>query len=1341
MAWLARPAGNAFLRGQIEQRASAMIPGSVRIGSLATGLSGSATLEDVGLLDPSGVPLLTARTVEVTWGLPSPVELVVTGLDGRLTVGRDGTVDLRSALGTELPDLPELVVASVRVDGRLDLDIGGFTAALEDLAVQGSGRTVPLTGTLDRLEARLVTPLAEVPTSASGTAVWDDLLRVDGHGAVDGREVRLTATLADPFGVGGLDARAHGGLALHGPFRGEVEATVTATGTWGALAWHADVTGDTASSAVDGTLDLRDPAWPFTLEGPVRLGPAWTAFPEGTDADGRLAARGSLAPDGKATGDFVGAVRAAGIGFPTSSLGLALDRSGVTLDPLRLGGPHEARGHLGFSWDAVEAGALELRLDLARLADIGLPPGLEGQLAVDVDLDGTALDGSASVERVAWRGLTVPVAHGRLAGTLDHWSLAARVPLEVPSVVGRGVEVSDVRLPLDVRWAPGAPLVARGAGVAGHADVLGLAALDAARARLEVTARPRRPLQAKATVQADSARLTTVLFDGLEATADLRGDALTGAVEARSAWGAVSTRLRGDLQDDGLTVMDTVVTPTAGPAWSQDGPGHARLAGKGLEDVHLRLRAQGGCEADVDGAIGGEATLAVGLRAPVAPWAPLLPGLEELEGAVTVDGELSAPGGQPTFVGRVAASELHLRGLPLGGVTGDAWLRGDRAGLTGVWTAREDVEVGLEAEVGVDPARGVALDAPWSARARSEHLLVGTVDLGGTPRTPTVDGRGMLRWRDVVLGQVRATGDGGRVEVQGQLWQGHAGFSGVVEPAWDAWIAGRPGPVHGRFEGQVDVPWSVVAAGLGEIGEDADLEGGLTGRGTVVLDGWSLVPTGSFATSGRIGEHAVEGSGSLADGGLTGALDVGAGHLEVFGGHGPIDLRELPVIAADLEGEGVPLALITAFVPDLEDGEGEVGLRGHLDTTGARGHARLEGGAFRHRFLGVSVEDLDGEVELTDRGALSVALDGETWPARDRGKAPGRMTVAASAHVERDDVAIEAATVTLDRVHVVSRPSQKARLSTVGPLVVGGTARHPEIRGAVTVDGADLEIDRKLLIEADVWPAAPRELDPRITLVRDGMEIPREVVERKPVWSFLDADVEVDLGPFAEGSMDLPYLDGMGPLVAAATRVRMEGRVEGRVRVLIAEGRASAEGVVDVTDASARVASSPFTVDSGQLLFVDGDLLRPYVLARGSLALGGGVSVQMGLRGEPQGASLTLTSAQLQEGEIWPAVITHENPRLVQSNVQLATKLAMDIVSRTVFERVDFGRWELVGGGVQRRFHPNPKTTLVSHLAPGAQTRDAWALGVEYAPHRDVRLEGWLGNVDRWVGVGWRRRY
>ena len=84
VAWLARPAGNAFLRGQIEQRASAMIPGSVRIGSLATGLSGSATLEDVGLLDPSGVPLLTARTVEVTWGLPSPVELVVTGLDGPL---------------------------------------------------------------------------------------------------------------------------------------------------------------------------------------------------------------------------------------------------------------------------------------------------------------------------------------------------------------------------------------------------------------------------------------------------------------------------------------------------------------------------------------------------------------------------------------------------------------------------------------------------------------------------------------------------------------------------------------------------------------------------------------------------------------------------------------------------------------------------------------------------------------------------------------------------------------------------------------------------------------------------------------------------------------------------------------------------------------------------------------------------------------------------------------------------------------------------------------------------------------------------------------------------------
>ncbi|MCB9677746.1 MAG: translocation/assembly module TamB domain-containing protein [Alphaproteobacteria bacterium] len=1335
IAWLAGPAGNAFLRAELERRASAAIPGSVRIGGLETRLDGTAELVDVALLDPAGNAVLTARRVEVAWGRPSPIDLVVTGLDGRVTVGRDGSIDLVEALGTDLPTLPDVELASVAVSGRLDVDVGGFAAAVEDLELRGSGDTAPMGAALSSARARVVTAFGERAVDGTATLGWEDRLDLGFTGTLGGEALELDLHATDPFGTGGIDGRLQGSGALPAPFAGELAATATVTGTWDALVWHADLERAVAGG-VDGTLALDTPDWPFTAAGDVRFADAWDALPADTAVSGRVSARGSLAPQGRVDGDFAGSVRAAGIEFPASSLGFSAGVDGVALDPVALGGPHAATGSARFGWQALDAADLALDLDLGRLASVGLPPGLEGRLVVDLDVAGTEARGATRVRDVAWRGFAIPAASGPLRGTLRDWALSARVPLDVPVVEGRGARVEGARIPLDVRWAPGEALRAEGSGTAATADVLGLAVLRDPRARVSVTARPGQALRAEGRVEADAASLTTVPLTDLHATGALRGDAATGTISGQSPWGAVSVGVRGDLAADSLVLADAVVTPSVGPEWRQAGEGSARLVPGGLADLRLALAGCEGCEAVLEGDLGGDAGLDITAAVPVAPYAALL-GVG-VDGRAGVRGRLTLPRGEPAFAGELAVSSLRYGDASAGDFAGQAWLRADRAGLSGVWAAREGLDVGVDAELGIDPSRGIDLDAPWSARVTADAMVAGELAVRGTPRAPEIDGRGLLRWEDAVLGQVRVSGSGERVVVDGRLWDGHASFGASVDPGWAALLAGAPVPPQGEAHATADLPWSAV---LDALGVEADVEGVLTGSATAAIDGWMVRPAAQWRTEGRVGTHAVQGDGTLGDGVATGQIAVGDGRIAVSGHHAPLDVRTRPDGLLEIDGRDVPLGLVTAFVPDLEDGQGALDLSLAVDRDGPRGSVRVDEGAVRHRFLGVALEQVTLRAAVEGR-EITAYVAADTWPARVRGRKPGRLVASAHGAVQGADLVLSEAAVELERAHVVSRPLQKARISAEGPLAISGSARHPVVRGALRVDEAELEVDRKILIEADLWAAAPRELDPRITLVRDGIEVPRAPRDDRPFWSFVDADVLLDLGPLAEGSMALPYLDGLGALVAEASRVRMEGRVVGKLRVKAADGRASAEGVVDVTDASARVGSSRFVLDRGQVQFVDGDLFRPYVQASGSLGLGGGVSVQMGLRGEPQGATLALTSAQLDgEGEVWTAVISGQNPRLVRSSVGLASELALGVVSRTMFDRADLGRWELAGGGLQTRFRPLPALSVVGRVAPFNQTRDALALGAEYAPDPRIRLEGWVGNVDRWVGVGWRHRY
>ncbi|MFT7520046.1 MAG: hypothetical protein ACI9MC_002190, partial [Kiritimatiellia bacterium] len=458
----------------------------------------------------------------------------------------------------------------------------------------------------------------------------------------------------------------------------------------------------------------------------------------------------------------------------------------------------------------------------------------------------------------------------------------------------------------------------------------------------------------------------------------------------------------------------------------------------------------------------------------------------------------------------------------------------------------------------------------------------------------------------------------------------------------------------------------------------------------------------------------------------------------------PLDLQ--------ISGEGLPLAAARALDPEVLDTRGWVAIDGHIGGTALHPdmdlRVGLEDGALRYRELGVRAERIhlalraQGDTFFVDELTLHTrparrSLRGS--PSKSGVKVAGsaRLGDLAEGQLDLVDLNILAA---VDRSVVLSRHGQIAQVSTLGPLTLQGTALHPIVKGAIRVDLANVSLDRATLMEAGLWPGPTRTLDPRIRLIREGELQSVSRSKDQPFWAPITAKLHIELSQGVEGGLSLPYLDGFGAIAAEASTIHATGELVGEVDLEIADGKAYADGRVEVVGGTADVVRSHFSLDGGTVTFRDRDPFQPYVLVRGSMPLAGGGAIDMALRGTPLAAEAHFTSGQIDEpDQVIAAVITGSSPASGDSNSGIAVGLAY-----AVFQRAIFG--DLQTGAISWRhsmLNLDLDVSRTLRLTPrvGLFSTDLVALDLRWRPSSSVTLDGTLGTTTIGVGALWRRRY
>ena len=668
----------------------------------------------------------------------------------------------------------------------------------------------------------------------------------------------------------------------------------------------------------------------------------------------------------------------------------------------------------------------------------------------------------------------------------------------------------------------------------------------------------------------------------------------------------------------------------------------------------------------------------------------------------------------------------------------------------------------------------------------SAHLVI-----SGPPRAPVLTGtaRGDLRGLSKTFTvDLALAGDRNSVTAKGAATNGeeelaqirstiHTGLGAALEWAFDRgplpdfsspdfWLPSTFAEV--KLEGlPLETPLHIAGA-------HADVDGKLFGGFELAGQGFTLKPRGQLLLeNGRMGEVAIEKAelGLKEDGSLelVSVMSVmGRGpKKKSLAQHERGDFRvtgRLPLaiqlnskpedwftepVDITLAGRGIPVAALGGLDPEVRDARGWLKLTGTVKGTPLAPdldvETRLADGGFRYRELGIRLDP----ITLTAAGKGSSfkleTLHIRTKSARRQFKGlagASTIDVSGGAHVTGDGVGLDFV-ANLKNTLLVSRSAQLLRVSTPEPLTLTGDLFNPYAQGSIRLDQALLTLDKVTLMEAEVWEGSPRRLDPLIEVVRSEPQIPLEKIDKRPFWAPITADLKIDLGSNLQGGLTLPYIDGLGAIASDASTIQAEGQLVGKLDVHLEDGKARVAGRADILRGQAKVVRSHFHLDGGSVTFIDNDPFQPFVSTHGTMALSGGVTIEMNLRGTPTSADVAFTSSQIDEVDrVLSAVITGQNPNLSSGNIGAATSLAAGVVMTTLFPNVDLGAFEFREGLLTMNLNLGKQLRIVPMA--GLSTRhggDSLALQLDWFPSARLLIQGFLGNYQKKVGFSWQRRF
>lgn len=750
----------------------------------------------------------------------------------------------------------------------------------------------------------------------------------------------------------------------------------------------------------------------------------------------------------------------------------------------------------------------------------------------------------------------------------------------------------------------------------------------------------------------------------------------------------LATEARYDLAAAALELPRLRFAPTARATWTAAEPVRMRIVEGGMADAAVHLRSELG-EVSVRGALGTAGVLdgrVVVTGFALDHLTELWPDDYDLSGTLALDATVRGPADDPVVDGELAIQRLFANGV-VRWLDVDGRFRWDGGtvrpdlALAAVGTPLAHLGGAVPVSGGLaGPAAGLdaaaawklaVVPGPWSRLATVLPSLDGT-DLPPGVLSACVDGSGPLGDPDVRVAAVSETTTPGfaapaRVELdvvrRGEL----ATFVADVREdlGLRASVAGggrsRAGEAFASWTGrgpQVDpaapdrwidelhadvVLAALPTAGLGQLAGAPALGGDVVGGFVVTgsptrpwVDGavnWVDASIGGQPFDGAYlellpddaGGYRLAASASLPDGGgieLSGAVPV-----EVDLGREVADWSTAP-LDLTVRGPGVPVSLLGGFDPALRGVAGLVAVAGSV--TGPV-HApvpdltlRGEGLGVLYRPLLLATEDASLEAHVTpDRVTFAARIP--TLPARafttfdlEPGAEPRIALTGEVALADWAPARYEAEVRLEDGAWVTATDLTKIR--TTGALRITGDGTS-----AVKVKGDLALVQGRVRVEAAGAEAGPLQLGSDLVVVR------RAALAAAPPPSpaaplEIDANVDVDLGRNLQFELAMPFVDQLGELGAAVSRVDLSTRVGGRVKLKAQDGAPTLVGELDLVEGNVRMMRSTFDLQEGHVTFVGGD---PYedaeldVAARMSVS---GSSLDLRITGTPVEPVFSLSS-------------------------------------------------------------------------------------------------------------------
>lgn len=1200
LSWLRGEEGSAFLLAEVLQRVQPH-EGSLEVATLRTDLTSNLRLEGVVLKDDAGRELAGLDSIELDYGLGALLRKT-------LVVHRVQAAGVRA----ELRQTDEgLDIATIWADPAAPPKPSSpyeglpITLVLEEIEVQSN--TLALSTGEQRLilrQASLYGGLAfrgddiiveELALYAGPHRVLLDVALRDLGGVDPSVDLTLRSLLVDADRLP-LDLPVAGVFELSGELEGSLESPST-------------------------TLELQTPGGPLSLAVSLDLGPerpVWSVDLETTD--------------------------------------LALDHFVRDLEPLQLGGRIEAEGE-GLTWPHEVDGLARISLHTTISEPIG-EATLDSRLALSeglvlvqelvastptgtVDVEGL-VDVPAQTASATIHGLVVQLAdlgrfgvaglrgEGQFSGEGEvDWSgdkLAAALKGRlVGRRLGSGSDVSIGRLegPIAGSWS---------------AEVLDV----------------------EGSLRASGIQAGPITADRGRAVLSMHGDRVGATVdvfdEARTVLGLDGS---GDLDTKSFVLTRIVLSPAPDQVWEGQGVQRLTLVEGGVRGLRLAiasgssaLRASG--SAQMQGPLALEATLVDLSLDTLAPFVPQLAGLSGLANAEV---ELSGNANSPAISARATVSELTLPGTVSGlHAQLDLQSADDRVAID---LKAGDGEQTLATLVGTLPVR-VALDEPGLLPGEPVDLLL-TLPKGSTDRWNELLGEIEIPELEGAL-QARVTGSPLHpdLELEADI-RPPPPRRGVEAPSFALKASSKDdelvldlsmfedGQSRAHLEGGARVHLHTVAASLLGEGPALDLAAPSTWLSELdlvlrpdlplhSLDAFVSIPdevqgklVGELKVSGspdapqisadlrleeaRLGETPVDVATILvepAPGGTALRAELGfseAGDLKVDA-FLPIELRagealrpqlDRPGFRFTVSGGGIPVDVVAALWPGMQDARGQVLIEGELGgaLTAPTGllRASAEGVGFRLIDTGVTYDELRFELRVDER-AISLrdfhvltSMPGR-WPKGDK---EGTVKGEVEALLDGTKLGEWQGRLEFNRTLVSALPDQFLRVGT-GTLLFSGTPPKIKVNGSLKIEDAQLSLDERFFrgpaaLEHPTWLTVHRNGD-----LRPIDEEPTvEEASGLPEW--LTVNLALDLNGATFLRARLPLGGTLGGLAGPLTTLQLDSQADGTVTASIQDGELSMTGQVEVTRGDVVLFGKPFEIDGNSTITFTGRDFSDPVLA------------------------------------------------------------------------------------------------------------------------------------------------